>query len=91
MCCACANKCQQPRWLTFSRGYHSRQEINEKKVTTTPKNTLKANKKAAKAFRAFLDESKEYDDVGFETFTADKLNEALEGFWLSARKQKFYL
>ena len=71
--------------------HHSRQEINEKKVTTTPKNTLKANKKAAKAFRAFLDESKEYDDVGFETFTADKLNEALEGFWLSARKQKFYL
>ena len=63
----------------------------KKKVTTTPKNTLKANKKAAKAFRSFLDESKEYDDVGFETFTADKLNEALEGFWLSARKQKFYL
>ena len=76
---------------SFSRGqfqHHSRQEINGKKVTRTPKNTLKANKKVAKAFRAFLDESKEYDDVGFETFTADKLNEALEGFWLSARKQK---
>jgi hypothetical protein len=68
--------------------HHLRQEINEKKVTSTPKNTIKANAKAARALRAYLDESKEYDDVNFESLTAEKLNEVLEGFWLAARKQK---
>ena len=44
--------------------------------------------KATRAFRAYLEESNDYPDVCFETFSAEKLNEALEGFWLGARKQK---
>lgn len=69
--------------------HHSRDEISEKKTSSTPKNTIRANLKAARAFRAFLEESNDYsDDVCFESFSADKLNGALEGFWLGARKQK---
>ena len=68
--------------------HHSRDEISEKKTSTTPKNTIKANLKAARAFRAYLEECNDHPDVCFESFSAEKLNDALEGFWLGARKQK---
>ena len=63
--------------ISTSLARQNRQE----KVLSTPKSTLKANFKACRAFRAYLDESGQHDDV-------DKLNQALERFWSSARKQK---
>ena len=59
----------------------SREEIKNKRINTTLKNTLKANLKAARAFREYLTESDEFDNSNFEAFTADKLNDVgLEGF-----------
>lgn len=64
----------------------SKEEISQKKSSSTPKNTVKANLQAAKAFRAYLEETGE--ETCFESFSEEKLNSHLEGFWLSARKQK---
>lgn len=63
----------------------SREEIQKKKDESIPSNTKQSNKKAARAFRAYLlecDGSARYD---FENFTTSELDAALEGFWFSAR------
>ena len=57
--------------------HSNHEEIKNKRVNTTPKNSLKTILKAARAFRDYLTESDEFDDSNFESFTADKQNDAL--------------
>ena len=44
-----------------------------------------------RAICEYLTKSDEFDDSNFEAFTADKLNDALEGFWLAARKKQLLI
>ena len=53
----------------------SREEINRLRQTSTPANTLKANKNAAKAFRAYLQQNGL--DIHFEKQDAPVLAEQL--------------
>lgn len=63
---------------------HSENEILEKRSNVVPKNTSKANKKCANMLREYLREKN--DDVNFEEFTLEKINDVLEHFYLDARK-----
>ena len=68
---------------------HSEAEIDRKKAESTPKNTLSANSKAGRVFRAYLMERGDGTErVDFEDFSEKELNSALEGFWFSARTIK---
>ena len=65
------NMAEEKHWFQ----HFFREEIRNKRVNTTPKNTVKANQKAAWAIQEFLNESEEYEGTNFEKFSPDKLNE----------------
>ena len=60
-------------------------EIEEKRSKIIPKSTLKANQKAARAFRQYLVE-KEEADTQFEKYEKGKLADLLRKFYFDARK-----
>lgn len=62
---------------------HSADEIDEKRVKSTPINTIKANNHAAKVLRTYLAEKNEA--VEFEVLEPSKLSKLLSGFYLDAR------
>ena len=59
-------------------------EIREKKTNINSKNTLKANKKAARILRDYLIEKNL--DPAFEKLDKNGLNNILEHFYVNARK-----
>ena len=69
----------------FNRfGKENEDDIEQKKLLCTPKNTLKCNDKAARALKDYLAEQGE-DDTKFEQFSNEKLNKVLSRFYVNAR------
>ena len=63
--------------------HFSEQEIQNKRVKATPSNTIRANEKAANAFRQYLLE-KEEESTDFERFSAEDLNRLLQRYYFEA-------
>lgn len=70
-------------------GTPTRPDIEDKRLNIHSEKTQKSNTLSAKMFRKYLT-SKNYE-ADFESFTTQRLNEALSHFHLDARKTDGYM
>ena len=71
---------------SFSKRHKSfsEAEIKQKKEESTPKSTLKCDKKWTKVFREYLME-KDVENTEFWTYPEDELDDILSRFWFEVR------